>query len=111
MGVVLILLAGVAVFLVVRMIDRSKQIAAIDATLAAIPEPRRTLFQRADIYLQAHPEDEAAVQMILFALDLNPRLKVRDVAGMLAGREITEQEWAVKDWARRWDRAWGAIVY
>ena len=63
--------------------------------------------RRAERYLKLHPEDEAAVEPIMLALDqLAPR-SARDVAEMLAGRCFTDVEWLKV--APRWERAWNAI--
>jgi hypothetical protein len=69
---------------------------------------RRSRERRAKRYLQTHPEDDPAVQTILFTLDHLCPKSARDVAQMTAGRKLSEAEWI--SFAPRWERAWAAIV-
>jgi hypothetical protein len=62
---------------------------------------------RAREYLKVHPEDEAAVQPILFALDTLSAKSAREVAEMLAGRRFSDAEWL--SISPRWERAWNAV--
>jgi hypothetical protein len=63
--------------------------------------------RRARKYLASHPEDEAAIQTILATLDHLAPKSAREVAEVLAARQLSDVEW--QKIARRWERAWNAI--
>lgn len=63
--------------------------------------------RRARQYAKAFPDDLAAVQAILMALDFKAK-NAREAAEMLAGREFSEAEWLAI--STRWERAWHGII-
>ena len=62
--------------------------------------------RRALRYAKAFPEDLAAVQAILAALDLHAK-SAREAADILAGRLLSDSEW--RSIADRWERIWNSI--
>ena len=72
---------------------------------------RKSREKRARNYLKAYPDDEPAVEMILFNLDtfgLKIVKSARQVAETASGRKMSNAEWA--SFGPRWERAWAAIV-
>jgi hypothetical protein len=63
--------------------------------------------RRAQHYLARHPEDDAAVGPIVFALDRFTPASAREVAEMRAGHRLSEAQW--RQISARWNRAWNAI--
>jgi hypothetical protein len=62
---------------------------------------------RAKRYVKAFPEDAPAAETILAALELRAKT-AKEAAEMLAGREISAEEWRLI--SERWDRAWHGIA-
>lgn len=63
---------------------------------------------RAAIYIAAHPEDEPAVIAILTLVEALFVKNGRELAEMVAGREILDSEWSRIGY--RWERAWNSVV-
>jgi hypothetical protein len=62
--------------------------------------------RRAIRYFRAYPEDLAAVQAVLAALDKAKTAK--EAAEMLFGRELSDVEW--QKMSARWERVWNSII-
>jgi hypothetical protein len=63
--------------------------------------------RRASRYAKAFPDDIAAVQAVLAALELKAG-NARDAAEMLAGRPLSDAEW--QPISARWERVWHGII-
>jgi hypothetical protein len=63
--------------------------------------------RRAIRYFRAYPEDLAAVQAVLAALDLKAKT-AKEAAEMLFGRELSDVEW--QKMSARWERVWNSII-
>ena len=63
--------------------------------------------RRAIRYFRAYPEDLAAVQAVLAALDLKAKT-AKEAAEMLFGRELSDVEW--QKMSARWERVWNGII-
>jgi hypothetical protein len=63
--------------------------------------------RRAIRYFRAYPEDLAAVQAVLAALDLKAKT-AKEAAEMLFGRELPDVEW--QKMSARWERVWNGII-
>ena len=63
--------------------------------------------RRAIRYFRAYPEDLAAVQAVLAALELKAKT-AKEAAEMLFGRELSDVEW--QKMSARWERVWNRII-
>ena len=63
--------------------------------------------RRAIRYFKAYPEDLAAVQAVLAALELKAKT-AKEAAEMLFGRELSDVEW--QKMSARWERVWNRII-
>ena len=64
--------------------------------------------RRVDEYLKSFPDDDPAVQAIIFAADTVNATSPREAAEVLAGWEMSDDEWGRV--GPRWERAWSAVI-
>jgi predicted transcriptional regulator len=69
---------------------------------------KRARERRARRYLATHSEDEVAAEAILGTLESLSADTARDVAEMVAGRKLTDEQW--KRFGPRWQRTWDAVI-
>ena len=69
---------------------------------------KKARLRRAKAYLRKFPEDEPAAFAILSFVDLFAVQTAREAAEMLAGTQMTDDEWGKV--APRWEKTWAAIV-
>lgn len=72
---------------------------------------RERLEKLAARYLAVYPEDDAAVRAILTTKEMfgDAISSPRQVAEILVGRPLTDDEWA-ESAADRWERAWNYLL-
>jgi hypothetical protein len=69
---------------------------------------RRLRRRRAIEYLKYFPEDEAMVLTALSAFEVSALKNARELAEIIAGRELQDDEWS--DDGFRWERLWRHVI-